>query len=274
MLNLPDASAARGACWEHLAHFYTDSDSLLHHLTNYVLPGLQGGDGAIIIAMQNHIDGLQQRLRIEGVDVLSLVERGQLVCVDAQEVLDQIMCGDQPDRHAFNAIVGQLVRHTKSRFSRLLAYGELVNLLWQQNNHAAAHTLEHWWNLLIQQHGFSLMCGYRANVLSYSDGMVDRLHEVCQTHTHVAACDDGERMEAAVNAALSQVLPGSDVEGLRNVLTNRTRPGLHISPAHAVLLGLHSLVPSLAQDVRMVARDHFQREDMVSGEDSRLVSRE
>lgn len=243
---------------EHTAYFYTNSDSLLERLTHYVAEGLDAGKAAVIIATQSHIAGLLARLAAH-LDVDAHLSRGQLACLDADRALGEIMNGQQPSEARFNRIIERLVQDTSRRFAGMVAYGELVNLLWQQGNFSAANQLEQWWNRLIERYGFSLLCGYRANIFSYEDGVVDHVDQVCATHARVDAGEDDARLDAAVNSALQQVLPGSDLTGLRQALSNRARPGVTMPSAHAVLLGLHSLLPSLAQDVRMIARDHYYR---------------
>lgn len=249
----------RPQCCEHVAHLYTDSNILLGKVASFITPALLEGHAAVIAATQEHIDGLLRRINNDQIDVERLLERRQLICVDAEQLLANILDNNQINWESLQTMMEPEIEAATARFGELVVYGEVVNVLWQQGNYAGAHALEQWWNELVKRYGFALMCGYRADLLSYQEDMVDRLHEVCQTHTHVAASGDGERMEAAVDAALSQVLPDSDVRRVRHALIERTRPGLRVSPANAVLLGLHSLLPTLAQEVRMLARDFYQR---------------
>jgi hypothetical protein len=65
------------------------------------------------------------------------------------------------------------------------AYGEMVDVLWKDDLHAAAIRLEMLWNQLANARRFSLLCGYSMGSF-YKDAA---FHEICRQHTHVMAPD-------------------------------------------------------------------------------------
>src|SRR5678815_1524358 len=132
------------AC-DHTAHLYTDSESLLSALEQYVSAGLDRGDAAVIIATRSHIEGLLKRLDADGRDCSGLAESGQLVTLDAEQCLKKIMNGNVPQYEAFQSLATDIIETARRNFGGLCAYGELVNILWHQHNYSAAHTLEGWW---------------------------------------------------------------------------------------------------------------------------------
>lgn len=245
-----------GAC-QHTAQLYTDCSALNASLLSYVQAALARGDAAVAIAVPENIDALLQGLSRAGCDTFAAQARGQLVCRDANACLADLMDGEHADQKAFQELIGGLIQQTRARFAGISAYGELVNLLWQQGNIAAAHDLERWWNALIERYGFTLLCGYRMNV--FDERAQASLEMICSTHSHVIPSEDGERMDAAVGAALHEVLPEGDIDAMRVELAARARRHAAMPQAQVVLMALQDLLPSLAQEVRFRAEAHFRR---------------
>jgi hypothetical protein len=82
-------------------------------------------------------------------------------------------------------VVETLERLSKGRKPcRMRAYGEMVNLLWQQGKTDQAIALEILWNQLAGIYDFSLLCGYASRAFQISRGDAGYRH-VCAQHTHV-----------------------------------------------------------------------------------------
>ncbi len=121
---------------------------------------------------------------MRGLDVLGLQDRGQLRIVDASELLASFMNQTTPDAERFLDSVGSIVRKMEGQFDKVLIYGEMVDLLWTENNHHAALELESLWNDLGQTHEFTLLCGYHQDAFTGSENDV-AFRRVCAAHTHV-----------------------------------------------------------------------------------------
>jgi hypothetical protein len=242
---------------DHAAHLYIDSESLCQAVELYVVGALGQNEAAIVIATEGHLEGIQDRLDRAGYSCKALRESGQLVCVDAEARLNEIMQDREPSHEHFQAIVRKAIEQAQRRFVGVRTYGELVNLLWHQKNTQAAHQLEQWWNSLQQEYDFTLLCGYRMSI--FDEGAQAGLASICQTHSHIIPVVDDERLEHAVNAALREVLPHADVEGLREGLAEHFQRSARMPQAQATMFALHDLMPSLAQDVRIRAQDHYHR---------------
>jgi hypothetical protein len=167
------------------------------------------------------------------------------------------MDGSEPRYDVFQSFCIDVIEKAQRNFGGLCAYGEMVNILWHQDNFAAAHTLEQWWNGLIGQCGFALLCGYQLN--SLDDRVQDGLETICQTHSHLIPALDNDRFDRAVEAALREMIPNGQVADLQRDLAKQCRRATSMPDAQAVLFALNDILPSLAQDVRMVARDYFYR---------------
>jgi hypothetical protein len=123
--------------------------------------GLGKGDAVIIVATPEHLTAIEGRLRRDRFEVNDLQQWGQLTQIDAAAMLSRFMVGGLPDRAAFKRVVGDIVQAVKSAggYRRVRVYGEMVNLLWNDNLPAAV-LLEQLWNELIDVQGISLFCGY------------------------------------------------------------------------------------------------------------------
>lgn len=77
-------------------------------------------------------------------------------------MLDRLMVNGSPDANLFQSLIGGIIdaAHAGGRFPRLRAYGEMVNLLWEKGELAAALHLEELWNHLCKQRPFYLHCAY------------------------------------------------------------------------------------------------------------------
>lgn len=184
----PRPSATHG--WKGLGHsrhfvqFYDDDAVLLDSICGYVGGGLLGGCGCIVIATAQHLRGISERLSARGFDIESATGWGQLVTLDADEVLPQLMIDGQVSEARFNEIVGSVVASVEAERPCVLAYGELVALLCEQGRHDAAIQLERMWNALARRHGFRLFCAYPIRAF---DGAIhpNAYSDVCLEHTAV-----------------------------------------------------------------------------------------
>jgi signal transduction histidine kinase len=198
----------------HAVQFYESDEYLVNLVTEFVAAGLRHRHPAVIIATEAHRHGFLAGLSGRGIDVKAVRESGDLTLLDARETLDLFMWDGMPDRAAFKASVGRtaerLVRHAGD--GHLRAYGEMVNLLWEDGNPAGAVALEELWNELGNELDFSLLCAYA--MTNFSDaGHGTQFERICATHTHVLpmdrliADDDGSQfVEMAILQQRAQAL--------------------------------------------------------------------
>src|ERR1700676_4900409 len=88
------APMARWADHEHTAHvvqFYGEDRFLLDELSRFIGNALGAGESAVVIATQEHREGLNQRLQVWGLDTARAVAQGRYLLLDAAETLSQIM---------------------------------------------------------------------------------------------------------------------------------------------------------------------------------------
>lgn len=241
----------------HAAHVYVDSDSLCREVARFAHEALLERKGVLLIARREHMKMIHERLTALGADVEGLRATGQMQCHDAHQTLEYLMEGDVPNRLVFDGLVcDSLAQLTARRFSRVAAFGELVDILCAQGNPEAARTLERWWDELLAQYDISLLCGYRADPLDPDDQHVVEL--TIRTHTRVSV-EGEQRLGAAVSKALCDAFPHGDAQSLRAALS-QSAGGPGLDQATAALSGLRRLMPQVADDVLQSARRHYDQQ--------------
>jgi len=178
----------------HAVRFYQDSDSLAKLVAEFVGEGFAMGLPGIVIATQEHHGAIVNRLRDRAFDVEQLETRGDLIVLDAHDVLSRFMVDGVPDAALFRrAMTPVIERACRGRTDCVVrAYGEMVDVLWKDGHTMAATRLETLWNQLALTQAFSLLCGY-----SMGNFYKDAAHEqICSHHTHILS-DAGQAV--AVN---------------------------------------------------------------------------
>lgn len=174
----------------HAATFYENQESLVTTVAGFIRQGLVSGEPALVIATAEHREAIEIRLQIGFIDVAARKRAGDLVIVDAEELMGTFMIGGSPDPAAFERNVGAFMNQMQRGRARtsVRAYGEIVNVLWQAGSTEAAVKVEMLWNKLASSFDFSLLCGYAmGNFFKEAEGLAD----VCRLHTHVSHVASG-----------------------------------------------------------------------------------
>jgi signal transduction histidine kinase/ActR/RegA family two-component response regulator len=168
---------------EHFVQFYQSDEFLMDSVCRYISSAVSTGDAGLVIATRPHRQGIEQRLRRNGVDLARLGERGQYVALDAASTLAKFMVNGMPSGQRFNEVMGDTVRKMSADGRRLCAFGEMVALLWKDGHRAAAVKLEELWNELAKIQPLTLFCAYP----SAGFGAKDELQhsQICSAHSWV-----------------------------------------------------------------------------------------
>jgi len=190
---------------EHFVRFFVDDETLVDSVAAYVIQGMREGATAIVIATDSHLKALETRWPRLQFDPTEPTAQGRLMILDAAQALASFMVAGKPDRDRFMASVGEIVARTAGRAGRIVAFGEMVNILWADGNRTAAIELESLWNKLAQQYSFTLFCAYSHPDLT-ADGCDGALEEVCAAHTHVIPAEHSASASSGVQqAAMTQL---------------------------------------------------------------------
>ena len=242
---------------DHLVQLYTDEIFLCRAVAQFIGPALAQGEGAVIIAIPEHVEAFARTLSAT-IDVAAARARDQLLFLDAETSLAQFMVDGQPDRAAFFSLVnGALDRLRRGGHDRVRAFGEMVNLLWRDDL-AATMALETLWNEALADGRVSLLCAYR---IDNFDREVHRgiLHRISRCHSHFIPVDDYDRLEQAVDRAYKDVFGAfGDPQGLREMLSTRYQSATAMPRAQAALHAVRELTPTIADDVLARARRYYR----------------
>jgi PAS domain S-box-containing protein/excisionase family DNA binding protein len=173
---------------EHLVQFYETDAFLLDAVRDFIGAALRAGDAAIVIATEAHREGLEEGLQTDGLDLTTARACGRYVSLDAAETLARIMVDGEVAPARFGEVVGGIVTRAAASGRRVRIFGEMVALLTDTGDDAAAVRLEELWNDLQQTHAFALLCAYAMNRLG-GEARADLVGEVCAAHSRVVPAE-------------------------------------------------------------------------------------
>lgn len=168
----------------HAVQFYSDDAELLRTVGTFLSEGFTAGQPVIVIATPEHRAAIERVLETHLIDVAAARRLGDLVMLDPEETLGAFMVDHAPVGSLFRRSLGGLIEQTLRGRERtpVRAYGEMVDVLWQQGKAEAALRLEVLWNNLAESHPFSLLCGYAIG--NFYDE-TESYRKVCDLHSHV-----------------------------------------------------------------------------------------
>jgi MEDS: MEthanogen/methylotroph, DcmR Sensory domain len=167
----------------HAVRFYENAAALSQIVASFLTEGFHASQSGVIIATPVHCAAIEKRLGERSLDVDQLKRDGSLLVIDADEMLAKLMVDGMPDSMRFHhTLVPVIEKACGGRQDRVVrAYGEMVDVLWKADQTVAATRLETLWNVLANNHAFSLLCGYAMGSV-YKNAAID---EICSHHSHV-----------------------------------------------------------------------------------------
>lgn len=168
----------------HDVHFYKNEDHLAGAVVNYLADGLRAGQPIVVIASKPRRDRFAAGLRARNLDPDELLTGRLAIWLDARETLNAFFEGDRPNRELFMATVGRVFERLLDKHYYLVvrAYGEMVDVLWQEGNHEAAIVVEQYWNDLANLYRYSLLCGYSIKEFE-GEAAREGFSKVCGCHS-------------------------------------------------------------------------------------------
>ena len=189
---------------QHGVQFYSEDKFLLEELSGYIGNALQAGDAAVVVATEQHRNGLLQWLSARRLDVAALIEEKRFVVLDAALTLTTFMVSGWPDEEKFADVVGEVIANaaaaSRGENPRVAIFGEMVALLWAEGKVEAAIRLEQLWNNLARSRSFSLFCAYPMSSFKREED-AELLLKVCNEHSaviptegYMALVNEGDRL--------------------------------------------------------------------------------
>lgn len=170
--------------WSHLVQFYHSDPALAQSVSGFIAAGLGHGEGVVAVTTHKNRKLIEEALDLQGVDYQTAISSGQLIFLDAHRTLSQFMVNDVPDSKKFFSLIGGLIDSLAAEYHTVRAYGEMVDVLFGENNVSGTIQLEELWNDLGQKRKFSLLCGY--NSQGFNEETSDEaLTRISGCHTHI-----------------------------------------------------------------------------------------
>jgi hypothetical protein len=153
----------------------------------FLVEGLVDHHPAIVVATSSMRAALIVELTAQSFDVVELQRSGELLLLDAKDLLSAFMIDGKPHAVKFNDTMCEVIDQVCQGRSncKVRIFGQMVDFLWREGQHEAAIQLEMLWNQLARNQAFSLLCGYAMGNF-YKDSSVE---EICREHSHVVAAD-------------------------------------------------------------------------------------
>ncbi len=249
----------------HIAQVYKDETFLLKAVSLFIETGLQRNEAVVMIVTDSHREALLCRLRDHNIHVETVIAQGQLIILDAHETLYAFMLNGAPDFPKFRGTIGQLLDNIveESKFTKIRAYGEMVDILWRQGNLNAAIQLEEFWNDLLKIYQFSLFCAYTMDGLD-KDVNSGPLQAVCKAHSHFIPTDDYTKFESALDEATHRILGTSLAGMLRTISATEQNFSTVMPPAQTVLFWLKEHMPVTADKILAYTRQCLESRRSIS----------
>lgn len=219
---------------EHCVQFYETEEFLLDALADYVASGLARGDAAVVIATEALRSGLVKRLQIDAWDVAAAAAAGLYVALDSAEVLTQITVDGTPDPARFDEGVGGIIGRAAEGGRRVRVFGDMVGLLCEQGNIAAAIRLEELGNQLRQTHSVTILCGCPLVGFGRED-LATGMGEVCAAHTRVIPGESYTTLGSAAERVQAIALLQQKAQALEAEIAERKRIEATLRESRAAL---------------------------------------
>jgi signal transduction histidine kinase len=181
-----------GVHGSHSVQFYEDDSAFIDNLIEFVGSALGAGGACILIATEAHRQELADRLQARGIDIHHAARMNRYISLDAEQTLARFMVANRPDRDLFSsAIEPELQRAQLGNLRKsgaLVAFGEMVAVLWAKGKFEAAIQLEKLWNELVHRHSFILRCAYPMACFA-NESQHELFRQVCTEHSQVVPAE-------------------------------------------------------------------------------------
>jgi hypothetical protein len=115
---------------------------LAERVSEHLLPAIQDGGVAIVVATPGHRRSFERYLADVGVDVAAASARGAYLALDASQTMRIFMVADRPDPAGFWQAISPLLRQAARAGRPVRVFGEMVALLWDASLIDAAIEVE------------------------------------------------------------------------------------------------------------------------------------
>jgi hypothetical protein len=195
---------------QHGVVFYHSDRTFTDTIVEFGARALEAGDPLVLVTTHEHMTLIRGGLARRGFHWDTICDHAGGAFYDAHTILGSFMVDGVPDATRFHRAMESVLAPWAgmSERWRVRVFGEMVDLLFQAGQGAAALTLEGLWNDLARNHRFSLLCAYSmGNFYREVNGAAYK--RVCELHDHLVPSPDhsGER------APHEGIMPPADLDG-------------------------------------------------------------
>lgn len=188
----------------HIVTICQDATTRAETVAYFIEKGLSNHEAVIIIARYKLRRDVRALLLERDFDIDLLKAEGKILFLDAEFLLLNLFNNDELDVESFTTYVTIPIHAAIKKHGKVRAFGEMVDILWQQNLQDKAIELEGLWNDLLHTHEFSLLCTYSLDNLD-PDNYDQALENICKVHTHHISPKKYSVMESASDAEFSDL---------------------------------------------------------------------
>src|SRR5687768_3723664 len=98
---------------DHVVQIYENDQVFLDLLEGFVKSGFEEGDCVVVIATTDHLNGLEARLKANGLNMFDLRLKDHYIPINAEEALAEFMVNGWPDEILFRQMVTTLVSRAR-----------------------------------------------------------------------------------------------------------------------------------------------------------------
>ncbi|HUR66536.1 MAG TPA: MEDS domain-containing protein [Chitinophagaceae bacterium] len=188
---------------DHVVQIYENDTVFLDALAGFIGGGIKGNECVIVIATDEHLESLHERLAGYGIGVNTLIDDDRYIPLNAEETLEKFMVNGWPDEELFNKTVSAVINRGICKGRRIRAFGEMVAILWAQGHNGATVHLEHLWNKFSAKHRFSLFCAYPKS--GFTQNINESISNICGCHTKMIDGNQKQLSEVMYSEILQKV---------------------------------------------------------------------
>jgi hypothetical protein len=170
----------------HIVQVCQDDVFQAEAVTRYIQEGLLKDEAVIIYARTSLRKSVIRKLEQLDIEVGNYKQLGQLKFFDVEYTLSCFYNEDIVNESSFQDFVGSSLQDLRLRFGKIRIFGEMVNVLWKNEEHEAAMKLEECWNNLSRKFDFSLLVSYSLDsIVPANANTEEAITLICQYHKHL-----------------------------------------------------------------------------------------
>jgi len=185
---MSSGSVPREELFEHSVQFYSDEAVFATDLCKFLGSVLSSGSSAIVIGTKGHNDAILRQLRTAELNLTEAIRCGRYQQLDACEMLSRFFVDGKLDQKLFSETMDGVISRASSASRdskrKVVAFGEMVALLWAEGKTEEAIGLEKLWNQLSRRQSFELRCAYPIHGFCWEKDE-DAFSRVCAEHSVV-----------------------------------------------------------------------------------------